>query len=232
MADKFFTAFMGGISDGFTPPYLAVMALSGLMVLLTLDAKVLFQWVFGGFIVGHLCTGLVLRLGLFNDVISGLWYFRTAAIFYMVIATVLIATGCRLAFGWYRFYRSAPFERLFPRMGVSDRLPPPVVMFIGGTLLGALMAFAGFSCPVNVAVLLLSNEIYMPGLIWSTVWSLFVYEAALVLLLAVSAGTALYCLSGNRSFFVKKRSLMLSVLAAVYTALGAGVFVIFIQQLF
>ncbi len=225
---------MSGCSDSLTPPRLAVVLLSVLFLFLYRDERSLSSRFFSGFIPGYLFAAFLLRMAQLKGGYMIVWLFGAAGCFYTGIGVVLTITGAYFAFQWFRMYRSGGAGD--PLLNLSregrDRWFP-VFLPLMGFLLGALVSFFAYSWPVTVALMALSNDIYLPGLLWPTVWCLFFYELVISMVLTAVFFAASYSFDSRRRRAVfRYRSLTLSVAAAVYMSFGVSLVSIYIQQLF
>jgi hypothetical protein len=230
-ADKIVTCFMGGLSDSFLFHHIIIFALLGVFVCvndrdhwLTPRAVLTFAAVFA-------IVALLLRLGVYNNILWTHFYSRLLLFFYGVIGVSLFAAGCLCAAAWYRWHRFEFTGRvLFQIPTGSFRVRAAVLA--AAVFLGILFGLADLSWPISSAVDFFSSEILMPGLLWSTVWAFFTYELAFVLLMAGFVRVIVFCLGERqRPFFIRYRSFLLSVFAGIYMAMGGGLLSIFLQRL-
>jgi len=228
--DKFLTGFMGGLADGFSLAHLVVFLLLGVFILMAYDDFRLSIKALLFFVVSYFIVAFGLRVGLFAEWISSVYYSRLITIFYSVVGLLCMYLGGILAVTWFRVYsvdfQGGPFIKILNPRGIFSFLLIPLSLF-----LGMLFAVAGYSWPIVVAVQAMSNEIFMPGLLWPTFWALLIYEAVFVFLMALFFFVVRHFLAEKRKiFFIRRRSLLLSIFSGIYMSIGAGLLLIFLNN--
>lgn len=232
--DKLITALMSGFSDSFTPPRIAVAALLGLVLFLFRDVKSLPVRFLAAFFPLYCLGAFGLRIGALLNVIAVKPSDLFTAIFYITLGLGFIAAGVYSGLRWYQTHRFWDLQRGLLRCGPfpENRLCRRLAVLSGG-LAGCCAAFLVFTRPVHVALMAMSSEMLYPGFLWSTVWGLFFYELGVSLVLAVIVLSAFYWLDVRRRFLLAgQRTMVLSVVSALYISFGVGLVSIYIQQLF
>lgn len=232
--DKLIIALMSGFADGVALPRLAVLLLILAGFFICQESRGALYRCVTGFFLGDFFAGLLLRISEFSP--SGAFNrpFQAALIFYSVLGVTLFVFGAHLALLWYSASRNSPGARSLFKFRFIEKLnPASPLRFPIGLFFGIISGYCFFSWPLNMAMVGLSNDIFLPGLLWPTVWSMVVYEVSVFFFSVASFCAVLYL---TRARFIggyqKHRSLLLTIGAAVYMAVGIGLTGIFIQQLF
>ena len=232
--DKLNIALMSGLSDSLTLPCLAVAALLVFVLVLLRDERSLPFRCSMGFISGHFTAALLMRAGALYLDFKIAPSFLAATLFYAVIGVGLFIAGSYCAFEWYRVYRffggckTGEFFKIR-----ADQRWVTVFATLIGFFMGSCCSFFVSSWPSNAALLVLSGDIFLPGILWPTAWCLFFYEFVIVFVLVIFFLLARYCFDKKRRYLIRKhRSLLLAISAGVYMSFGVGLVSIFIKQLF
>ncbi len=229
--NQLMTAVLGGMSDLFSMPHTAVAAaLTAFLLLFRHDDSVRMKGVLG-FLSAHFIMSVLLRVGVLNGFLWTQGYFYTVVVLYSLTGLFFVCLGGFCFLSWHRAYQSGLGKFCFPKIAALGRNSSKE-SFWTGIILGVFYAVGSLSSPVNVSIMALANEIFLPGLLWRTVGLMLIYESVLTVSLGVLFFAVQYLFRVIKiSKGYQYRSVILIILAGVYLALGMGFLVTFIQQL-
>ena len=230
MGDRFFTGFMCGLQAGGSGVRLGSVVLL-LLVLFFFRKEVRLQVRAAVLFLGSsFILAAISRMGILQVYIPSPDAFWSTPVVLMILGVVLFAAGCLFAREWIACYRSDHAKGIFLTTDIPSLIRGPVrYLFI--IVLGALMGWALTAWPVGPTMLLIINEMLLPGMLWSSIWTLMIYELSGMLAPAVMACLVIWLCSSNqgREILRRYRSGILALLAAVHLAAGVGLVAVSIK---
>jgi hypothetical protein len=223
MADLFIL-ILPGLLDGLSPVRMAVAGLFLLFLFLPFSGRASRHWFSFNYSAYNIFFAMLVLLLGDLPFLNPPWLHAFAVAYYLFIGVVLLLAGAGFLFDWYRMLRGdgrRPF--------ISDilkRVPAvPLVWTVVIIMAVGLSFIAGNRIwPPNYFVSLSLNNLVYPGLRWFVLGQLFIYSMALSAWLFL-VWFMFAQMSGEHFLartFVRHKSLVRVILAAVYFAIGAS----------